>query len=139
MSNRDRLLLFSITFFYTSWLLAAERVFLHQRKVDEVYAMLPLLLPKQQAVNGLRVLNVHTDDLHITHVRMQQEYAGVMVRGGYVVLHKPQHKDMHAGYVNGVVYRNLAADLGKTKPQLVAAKQVLLEFKQQFVPTSILD
>ena len=61
------------------------------------------------SLNVLREINQHTDANQVVHRRLQQEYLGVPVYGGYIILH--QHKQaLIPDYMNGSVYKDLESD-----------------------------
>ena len=72
-------------------------------------------------VDRLQLVRQHTDNHKITHVRMQQEYAGFLVFGGYAIMHskEPAKTLLNAKNevtMNGVVYRGLKTELGQPAP-----------------------
>ena len=97
------------------------------------------------SVDALQFVKQHTDKKNITHVRMQQMYAGFPVFGGYAVLHsKNATKTLlqSAGSVrmNGTVYRSLEADLGKPAPSFVdGASAALQQFRAHYTTQTILE
>ncbi len=71
-------------------------------------------LPKNY-YNRLVLLSEHIDHKKIKHSRMQQQYLGYPVFGGYAIIHsKPQQKVT----MNGMIYRDLSAELGTADPSL---------------------
>lgn len=63
--------------------------------------------------SSLQLVEQHTDSSHITHARMQQEYAGFPVFGGYIVLHSLASDNLTnpAVQMNGVIYDELEQEL----------------------------
>jgi pseudolysin len=92
------------------------------------------------APNRLKLVGQHTDKQKRTHVRMQQQYAGYPVFGGYAIFHSKQS----AGFLvnanadvqmNGTVYEGLDAELGKPSSTFEShAATVLHEFKASYDP-----
>ena len=74
----------------------------------------------------LEKISSHTDFNNTAHVRMKQQYHGFPVWGGDIVVHAPKQNmkpfsllvaDQNAR-MNGLIYLNLAADLGHVLPKL---------------------
>ena len=91
--------------------------------------------------NVLREISQHQDDKHITHRRMQQEYHGFMVYGGYVILHAHDSKKiMVSDHINGAIYRDLDTELGLPDLNFVPnSLQFLEHFKTEFNTQTVLD
>ena len=94
--------------------------------------------------NSLRFVNEHTDENHVTHVRMQQMYQGFPVFGGFGILHSEKSpKVLHAGgsdegFMNGVLYQGIDAELGAAKRSFVEnAPAVLEQFTAQYAGQSL--
>ncbi|OCH97103.1 zinc protease [Legionella jamestowniensis] len=83
-------------------------------------------------INNLQFLKQNTDKNHITHIRLQQEYAGFPVIGGYAIVHTSStakglsqtQKDVS---MNGKIYRGLQEELGQPSADFVKNGQVALE------------
>ncbi len=95
--------------------------------------------------DSLQLVNQHTDEKHVTHMRMQQEYAGVPVFGGYAIMHsRNAAKSLLQGSasvrMNGIVYQGLDAELGQPEPLFIEQAKVALEqFKAKYARESISD
>lgn len=90
--------------------------------------------------NSLQLVRQHTDAEKVTHLRMQQYYAGFPVFGGYVILHTKNSPPISSlayssgTQVNGLVYQGLKAELGSVPVSfLKKAPLALQQFKSQFV------
>lgn len=83
------------------------------------------------AVDSLQFVGQHTDEKKVTHVRMQQAYAGFPVFGGYAIAHTPVVKrslqSAFSGRVSGMVYHNLAKELGQPKPLFTQRANLALQ------------
>ena len=71
-----------------------------------------------QMADTLQFIQQHTDQNNVTHVRMQQQYAGFPVFGGYAIFHhhKGDNGLLSASNdvkMNGVIYRDLKSDIGQ--------------------------
>jgi pseudolysin len=87
--------------------------------------------------DALLKISEHTDVNNITHKRLQQEYLGFMVYGGYVIVHEAQHKVKN---MNGAIYRDLEMDLGQPDINFVHnAANVLAKFKEKYFDQTVLD
>ncbi|WP_058533183.1 zinc metalloprotease ProA [Legionella saoudiensis] len=90
------------------------------------------------ATDSLSFIKEHTDRNKMTHVRMQQHYAGFPVHGGYAILHstysaKSLGQAKANVSMNGVVYQNLQSELGQPEASFVKNAPVALEqFKAQY-------
>jgi pseudolysin len=90
------------------------------------------------APNSLNFVKEHTDSNKITHIRMQQYYAGFPVFGGYAIIHSGITAKTLATVkanvaMNGVVYQGLQAELGKPGVTFVSnAPVALAQFKAQY-------
>lgn len=110
---------------------------------------------RQQALtvnssDSLSIVSTHTDMNAVKHVRMQQNYAGFMVLGGYVVVHSPNNTNnkLAKGYqglsndatMNGVVYQGLVEELGSPPASFVLNKTKALDhFKQKYAGMPLSD
>jgi pseudolysin len=129
---------------------AAEPVLLPQTSFTDVQQNFQLLLPQlgassNQSVDALKLVRQHTDTNKITHVRMQQQYAGFPVFGGYAIMHSRRSlqtlSSARSGVkMTGVIYRGLKAELGEPSLTFVEHGAVALQqFKEQFQHQSISD
>lgn len=97
----------------------------------------------QTNANSLQFLRQHTDNQGISHIRMQQYYAGFLVYGGDVVMHSATPaKGLLAGksavQMNGNVFEGLQAELGQAAPDFVKnGQKVLAEFKNKYANLAI--
>jgi len=108
----------------------AERIVLQHRSFHDVQRLVQVILPDkpqiqtQSALNTLRFMNQRVDKNRMTHIRMQQEYAGFPVMGGYAVLHR------HAQNVvsmNGAIYADLQQELGQPDASFVRHSALVLK------------
>lgn len=80
----------------------------------------------------------HTDNNKIIHTRLQQHYQGVMVHGGYAILHSTAPAESLLANqkpvrMNGLVYQDLENDLGPQSAEYIKnAHEALQQFKAQF-------
>jgi pseudolysin len=90
------------------------------------------------ATDSLSFIREHTDRNKVTHIRMQQQYAGFSVFGGYAILHsagtaKSLATTQSNVAMSGVVYEGLQSELGKPSASFVAnASAALEQFKAQY-------
>ena len=68
--------------------------------------------------SALSWLAQHTDERGVEHVRLQQYYLGFPVWGGYAILHRQSeiqtiNSETFRTRLNGVIFRDLDADLGQ--------------------------
>ncbi len=95
-------------------------------------------------INTLKVVQQHRDEKNITHVRLQQQYEGFPVYGGYAIVHRPQGSPAvlarkNEVTMNGLVYRFLETELGHVSPLFVERSKIALQrFKAQY-PSYSLD
>lgn len=122
---------------------AAEPLALQKASLAQLKEKFQLSLPG--AVNSASVskdslsfISQHTDVNKVTHVRMQQQYAGFPVFGGYAIMHSmhtakslaSSQTDVH---MNGTVYQGLQAELGQPSSAFVKnASAALQQFKSNF-------
>jgi len=122
---------------------AAQPIVLQKTSLQTLKQQFQLVVPglQQSSVvsgNSLKYLQQHTDKNHISHVRMQQQYAGFDVFGGYAIMHsaKPAASLLSVGNtttMNGVVYEGLQSELGQPSSDLVKNATLALEkFKGQY-------
>lgn len=122
---------------------AAEPLALQKASFSDLKQEFQLHLPGvkyfSRSSDSLNFLKERTDKNQITHVRMQQKYAGFIVFGGYAIMHSQSHaKTLIATnqqvQMNGVVYRGLKAELGQPSVDFVKNGTLALEhFKTAFV------
>nr|WP_237757969.1 M4 family metallopeptidase [Legionella oakridgensis] len=135
-------------------LTAAQPVALYRASLEGIQQNFAFMLTKDShslstAMNTLEVVKQRTDENQITHVRMQQYYAGVPVFGGYGILHsaQPAEQFLRAGNntsgnkvtMNGVIYKGLEVELGHPSPSFMQHASIALQqFKEQYrhLPTS---
>lgn len=80
----------------------------------------------------LQFVNQHTDKNKMAHVRMQQQYEGFVVFGGYAIIHSQQtssdvlaiQEDVE---MNGVIYQGLQSELGKPSATFIANGALALQ------------
>jgi len=107
--------------------------------IKQSFQLLPAL--NKSSVKGsthsLQLVRQRTDQNKMTHVRMQQHYAGFPVFRGYAIVHGSQPARTllaaSAGVnMNGVLYKGLDAELGQPDPAFVRdAAQALAKFSSQ--------
>lgn len=122
---------------------AAEPMSLQKASLSEVKQKFQLTLPgvvkgSIVSIDSLLFIQQHTDKNHVSHVRMQQQYAGFPVFGGYAIMHSIHTaKSLAAAQsdvqMNGVVYRGLEAELEQPKDSFVKNAAVALQkFKDTY-------
>lgn len=122
---------------------AAEPLSLQKASFSEVKQKFQLSLPGAVkgitvATDSLQFVRQHTDNNKVTHVRMQQEYAGFPVFGGYAIMHSKNSAKLLANaksdvQMNGVIYRGLQAELGQPSISFVKNASVALQqFKDNY-------
>ena len=126
---------------------AAEPITLQKASFADIQQkfQLSLGIMKGTAVStdSLQFVSQHTDDNKVTHVRMQQQYAGFPVFGGYAIMHSnATAKLLAAGTtdvrMNGVVYQGLQAELGQPSASFIKnAPIVLQQFKDKYAKNNI--
>jgi pseudolysin len=125
-----------------SHLHAAEPLVLQKMLFKDVKQQFELVVPgliksSNVPTDALQFVQQHTDHNKITHVRMQQYYAGVPVFGGYAIMHSSQPAQTLLSVkqrvqMNGVLYNGLKTELGK--PSSVFADQANLALEQFKAP-----
>lgn len=127
---------------------AAEPLPLHQLSIDQLKQKFQLALPGVMSGtaisnDSLRFVREHADNNHVSHVRMQQLYAGFPVVGGYAILHSTSAAKSLATSkatvkMNGTVYQNLSAELGQPHASFVKnAATALVGFKAQYASNNV--
>ncbi len=120
---------------------AAERVSLQHESFKNLQQQFQLLLPDEESFassspNILQFIRQRTDENRITHIRLQQQYSGFDVYGGYAVIHsknKINHRLTDDVTMNGSVYRGLQSELGEPAQDFVGnAALALQQFKAQY-------
>ncbi|MFC3908748.1 zinc metalloprotease ProA [Legionella dresdenensis] len=122
---------------------AAEAVSLPEASFQTIRAQFQFDLPgvkQARALSGdsLQFVRQHTDLNKVSHVRMQQYYAGFQVYGGYAIMHSGHTAKSLAAAQNGVtmngnVYRGLEQELGAPADDFVQnGQKALVEFKKQY-------
>lgn len=121
---------------------AADPVPLQKASFNALQQQFKLTLPGAKlpatVINTLNYLQEHTDKNHIAHIRMQQQYHGFTVHGGYAIMHsKSGMKGLVAGSADvsmtGLVYAGLQTELGQPAADFVKKSADALEqFKAQF-------
>ncbi len=122
---------------------AADPVFLQKASLAELKQKFQLSLPgviKSASVftDSLQFVRQHTDSNKVTHVRMQQQYAGFPVFGGYAIMHSKHSAKLLATTqsdvrMNGTVYEGLQAELGQPHASFVNNATVALQqFKDKY-------
>jgi pseudolysin len=119
---------------------AAEPVSLQNISFAQLKQKFTLALVKQAISprDSLNFIREHTDLNQITHIRMQQYYAGFPVFGGYAIVHSPKPvKDLvstsNQVMMNGLVYEGLYSELGKPSTSFLKnATAILEEFKAPY-------
>lgn len=115
---------------------AAQPVDLRQKNLPQVQKQFSLSLPglhvKNMQNDSLKFIREHKDINQVRHVRMQQQYAGFDVIGGYAIIHsKSQSNDLLAtakkSAMNGVIYQGLEKDLGQVSQNFVKNKAQALQ------------
>lgn len=95
--------------------------------------------------DALKFVSQHLDQNKVSHVRLQQMYAGFPVFGGYAIVHSPHSAQQllsadQAAKMNGTVFQGLAADLGQPADDFVAQGQkALAHFAAQYRGQDTLD
>jgi pseudolysin len=123
---------------------AAEPVPLQNTTLQSLQQQFHLALPGVKpsaavvSTDTLQFIQQHTDAKKISHVRMQQKYAGFIVFGGYAIMHSPQSANnllasQDDTSMNGIVYRGLQAELGTPSSEFVKNGAVALQhFQSQY-------
>jgi len=85
------------------------------------------------SIDALQVISMHHDHNHVTHIRMQQEYEGFPVLGGYAILHRSDAPDGHKPTQTGAIYQGLQAELGQVPLLFVThAEDALKQFVARY-------
>ncbi|MGC1182980.1 M4 family metallopeptidase, partial [Legionella sp.] len=123
---------------------AAEPLFLQKASMAQLKQKFVLATQGVSiATDSLSFVREHTDHNKITHIRMQQQYAGFPVFGGYAILHSTTNARSLAANqsnvsMNGVVYQGLQSELGKPSASFVSNAFAALEhFKFQYADNDL--
>lgn len=126
---------------------AADPIALQKASFAQVKQQFELTLPgmKSNALtkNSLQFVKEHTDLNKVTHVRMQQLYAGFPVIGGYAIMHSAHHAQSLIANgsnvtMNGTIYQGLLAELGQPDAAFVKnAGTALQKFKAHYANQNI--
>lgn len=149
--NNSRLILVRITvhfiLFFSFSIHAAEPLNLRHISFTNLQNKSFVTL-SQQSVNlaspmpqNFLYLEQHYDAQQTEHIRVQQQYKGFPVFGGYAVFHR-KHLPGFAPtvHMNGNMYLKLHQDLGNCPPKFVAnASQKLQIYRQLFPLDQIID
>lgn len=124
-------------FMLTSPANAAQPLRLQSSSFPHLKEAFQLAIPgiRQTSIVGddsLIYINQHRDDNKITHVRMQQYYAGFPVFGGYAIIHtsnslRALNSTTSPVSMNGVVYLGLKKELRHPSPVFVEHASVALQ------------
>ncbi|KTD68733.1 MULTISPECIES: zinc metalloprotease ProA [Legionella] len=125
---------------------AAEPMLLQKASIEQVKQKFGLTIQGVSVVkDSLRFVSEHTDSNKVTHVRMQQQYVGFPVYGGYAIMHSMHTVNSLAKAksnvaMNGVVYQGLQTELGQPDASFVKnADAALQQFKAKYVGKDVSD
>ncbi|MCW8398781.1 M4 family metallopeptidase [Legionella sp. PATHC038] len=124
---------------------AAEPMPLQKASLEQVKQKFSLTQGVAVAKDSLRFVSEHTDTNKVTHVRMQQQYVGFPVYGGYAIMHSMHTVKSLANAqsnvaMNGVVYQGLQTELGQPDASFVSnADAALQQFKAKYVGKDVSD
>ncbi|HCA88873.1 MAG TPA: zinc protease [Legionellales bacterium] len=127
------------------------------KPVNLTHTALPVLqqqfllnLPGMKQVKAIKMdtlefIKARTDNNHVKHIRMRQEYQGIPVRGGYAIMHAPASSakamvssGTPSATLTGRVYQNLKQDLGEPPVHYREnADNALAKLKAQFAGLKI--
>jgi len=126
---------------------AAEPMPLQKTSFNELKQKFQLALPGLKSAvianDSLQFVRQHTDSNKVTHVRMQQQYAGFPVFGGYAIMHTQSTAHSLIGAkanakMNGTVYKGLVSELGLPKAAFVKnGSQALEQFKAKYANQAV--
>lgn len=121
---------------------AAQPVSLQNVSLDMIARQYQIVMPGVTQANMapsdhvLQFVRQHTDNRKVHHIRLQQQYKGFPVFGGYAIIHgsgNPQTlltgKAQPAG-MNGVIYKDLEVEGGLPSPDFVRNGLIALEKMQ---------
>lgn len=93
------------------------------------------LLSPAESLNNLEFIKKNVDKNQVTHIRMQQMYAGVQVYNGYAILHTKNPESLQTDssvFMNGTLYEGLKEELGVPAKDLINRGQLAVEaFKKR--------
>ncbi|MCW8408430.1 M4 family metallopeptidase [Legionella sp. PATHC035] len=124
---------------------AAEPMPLQKASLEQVKQKFSLTQGVAVAKDSLRFVSEHTDTNKVTHVRMQQQYVGFPVYGGYAIMHSMHTVKSLANAqsnvaMNGVVYQGLQNELGQPDASFVSnADAALQQFKAKYAGKEVSD
>ncbi len=127
---------------------AAQPVLLNKASFAQIQQQFNLAAPglHRSAVsspNDLHFVSQHTDKKQINHLRMQQQYAGFPVFGGYAIFHSKKGMQLSlsnssAIKMNGTLYEGLQAELGQPASSFVNdASLALQQFKAHYATKEV--
>lgn len=126
---------------------AAEPVHLPKASFSDIQQKFQLSLPGMKgstvSADSLQFVRQHTDKNKVSHVRMQQNYAGFPVFGGYAIMHSMDGVKSLATTksdveMNGVIYKGLTTELGQPKASFVKNAQAALnQFKSKYAKNNV--
>ncbi|STY30500.1 zinc metalloproteinase precursor [Legionella wadsworthii] len=125
---------------------AAEPIDLQKASLEQIKQKFALTTQGiSPAKDSLSFISEHTDNNKITHVRLQQQYAGFPVYGGYAIMHsmytvKSLSKAQSNVAMNGVIYEGLQTELGQPDASFVKnADAALQQFKAKYTGKELRD
>ncbi|CAM2742430.1 zinc metalloproteinase precursor [Legionella steigerwaltii] len=124
---------------------AAEPMPLQKASLGQVKQKFSLTQGVSVAKDSLRFVSEHTDGNKVTHVRMQQQYVGFPVYGGYAIMHsmhtvKSLSNAQSNVAMNGVIYQGLQTELGQPDASFVKnADAALQQFKAKYAGKDVRD
>jgi pseudolysin len=106
--------------------------------IKNQFSINPKALSGTQTKDHLQFVKQHTDLNQVSHVRMQQMYAGVPVMGGYAIMHTKNESKLHgmsllvtakdnSVKMTGKVFQGLESELLKPTAELKSNAAVALE------------
>lgn len=117
---------------------AAEVLSLQDISMKKLQQRFQLIMPGLRNTlnnsDSLQYLRHNTDDKGITHTRMQQQYDGFNVYGGYAIIHRPQNDSPSlTAELSGTLFHGLVDELGPMPKRFVDdSGQALNHFKKAF-------
>jgi pseudolysin len=132
----------ALTFSFASSVFAAQAVNLQDASFLQLKQQFKISSSGILTVDGqkdsLKFLKQHTDKNQVTHVRMQQYYAGLPVFGGYAITHSAHNAKglvnaSNEVKMNGRIYQGIHLELGKpSQAFLNGGQEALNNFKKKF-------
>ncbi len=117
---------------------AAEPMPLHKMSIVQLKQKFAFANRGIAATDSLAFVRENIDRNKIRHVRMQQQYAGFPVFGGYAIFHSTHNAKTLAAAesnvaMNGILYKGLDSELGKPEPTFISnGADALSHFKARF-------